>query len=265
MSKKIVLITTGQPSCNPRIVKEADALHTAGYDVTLVYCFFINWASETDNILLDKVSWKYQMVGGSPKKNKMLYFFTRVKFKIANLLSPFFGNYFSLFERAQARCYDEMLDAAKKLKADWYIGHNLGALSIAVRAATYRGAKAGFDFEDYYTGENTFSASKILKRIHNLENKYIYLLSYYSAASDLIKDAVQRDHPSFEGQIITLNNSFPVGQQPPILHQKKESDKTLQLFWFSQTVGNNRGLKQVIESIKCLNNPLVHLTLAGNC
>ena len=52
--KKIVLITTGQPSTNPRIVKEADALHAAGYDVTVLYSFFISWAFEKDKILLQK-------------------------------------------------------------------------------------------------------------------------------------------------------------------------------------------------------------------
>ena len=64
--KKIVLITTGQPACNPRIVKEADALAAAGHEVSMLYCYFINWADEKDKSLLQKVSWKYKKVGGSP-------------------------------------------------------------------------------------------------------------------------------------------------------------------------------------------------------
>ena len=68
-----MLITTGQPSTNPRIVKEADALHAAGYDVTVLYCFFINWAYEKDKLLLSKVPWKYKMLGGSPLKKNGFY------------------------------------------------------------------------------------------------------------------------------------------------------------------------------------------------
>ena len=36
MSARICLVTTGQPACNPRLVKEADALVDAGFDVHVV-------------------------------------------------------------------------------------------------------------------------------------------------------------------------------------------------------------------------------------
>jgi len=48
--KKIVLITTGQPSCNPRVVKEADALSAAGHEVTVIYNYYIGWADENDQL-----------------------------------------------------------------------------------------------------------------------------------------------------------------------------------------------------------------------
>ena len=53
--KAAVLITTGQPSVNPRIVKEADALHAAGLSVKMLYCYWINWAFEADKKLLKNV------------------------------------------------------------------------------------------------------------------------------------------------------------------------------------------------------------------
>lgn len=265
MTKRIVLITTGQPSCNPRIVKEADALSRAGYDVTMLYSFFIGWAAEKDEVLLKHVPWKYQMIGGSPITNKILYLFTRVKFKVANLLSPYLGHYFSIHERAQARCYTEMLQCAKKIKADWYIGHNLGALSIAVKAAKHNKGSAGFDFEDYYIGEHPTKALNVRNRIRYLEQKYIYALYYFSAASDLIKDAVKNDHSSFAGKIITLKNCFPIYDQPPTCNTKDSKDKSLKLFWFSQTVGKNRGLELLIEAMLLLNNPNIYLKLGGKC
>ena len=68
-SKKIVLITTGQPSVNPRIVKEADTLQAAGFDVIVLYSYFIDWAQEKDKVLLNSALWKYEIVGGSKIAN----------------------------------------------------------------------------------------------------------------------------------------------------------------------------------------------------
>ena len=261
---KIVLITTGQPSCNPRIVKEADSLSNACFDVTVLYSFFIQWAQEKDEVILKNVSWKYIMVGGHGGDNKLLFFFTRLRFKISRVLNKYVGNKFLLAERAQARTYDELLYAAKKIKADWYIGHNLGALSIAVKAATFNGGKAGFDFEDYHRGENNLATKEEISRIIYLENTYVTQLNYISAASPLIAEKIGEHFPLQNKNIITLLNCFPLAQQPAFT-VKAADDKSLQLFWFSQTIGLNRGLEVLIEAMKELNDSNVHLTLAGRC
>lgn len=262
--KKIVLITTGQPAGNPRIVKEADALKGAGYDVTVIYCFFIRWSSEKDKVLLKNVSWKYKLVGGSPDKHKWLFLFTRIRCRLSSILLPYLKHRFLLAERIQARAFDELLSATKKIKADWYIGHNLGALPVAVKAATFHGAKAGFDFEDHYRGECDPDEKKAFKRIVFLENKYMSSLHYFSAASEMIATATKKNHPHFTGSAITLLNCFPLKQQPA-LREKAPEDQTLNLFWFSQTIGLNRGLETLISALQILKDPSIHLTLAGRC
>ena len=259
---KIVLITTGQPAVNPRIVKEANALHAAGFDVTILYSFFIHWAQEKDKILLKNVLWKYKMLGGDEIDNKAFYFFTRLRCKISGILNKYFGNIFLLAERAQGRAYDELLQEAKNIKANWYIGHNLGALAIAVKAAKYNNAKAGFDFEDYHRGEGHISST--LKRIVFLEKKYVPFLSYYSCASELISNRTAKNHADFSGKVITLLNCFPLEQQP-VFVEKAQSDNTLKLFWFSQTIGTNRGIELLLKAINIIENNSIHLTLAGRC
>ncbi len=261
--KKIVLITTGQPSGNPRIVKEADALQSAGYEVTVLYCFFIRWSSEKDKVLLQKVSWKYKLAGGSPEQNKWVYWLTRLRCKLAGILIQYLGHYYLLAERTQARAYDELLREAKKIKADWYIGHNLGALPVAVKAAQYHNAKAGFDFEDYHRGELAPGEKTVLKRIIHLESSYLPSLQYVSTASELITDVTVKNHPGFKNPVITIRNCFPISQQPA--YHERDNDTTLQLFWFSQTIGVNRGLEVLISALNILNDPRVHLTLAGRC
>ena len=92
--KTIVLITTGQPSTNPRIVKEADALQKAVFNVTVLYSFFINWASEKDLLLLQEVAWKYKEVGGSLTCSRGLYLCSRIRRIAARTLNRLLGHSF---------------------------------------------------------------------------------------------------------------------------------------------------------------------------
>ena len=173
------------------------------------------------------------------------------------------GHSFLLAERAQARAFDELLREAKKVKADYYIGHNLGALAVCVNAAKCNNAIASFDFEDYHRRELPVAASHNLKRICWLENRYIPQLAYFSMSSEMITKAVEQDHPNFLGSIRTLSNCFPLAQLPPY-YEKTASDETLQLFWFSQTIGKFRGLEILVEVMMLLKDSDIHLTLAGS-
>ncbi|RZK12487.1 MAG: hypothetical protein EOO46_03015 [Flavobacterium sp.] len=262
--RKVVLITTGQPSTNPRIVKEADALQSAGFDVAVLYCHYINWATDADKNLLNNKTWKHQLIGGSPFQNKALYTLTRIRFRLARLVHQYFGNKMLLAERSQARAYDELLKAAKRIKAGWYIGHNLGALSIAVKAAEYNGGNAGFDFEDYHRGESTEATTQEINRIIYLENKYVPGLNYIIASSPLIANKIAFHFPQQKDKILTLLNCFPLSHQPAF-KEKKNEDESLQLFWFSQTIGTNRGLEILVDAMIQMNDIGVHLTLAGKC
>jgi glycosyltransferase involved in cell wall biosynthesis len=260
--KTIVLITTGQPSVNPRIVKEAHALYLAGYNVTLLYCFWIKWAEDADQTLLKNAKWKYRFIGGSPSKYRVLYFLTRARFKINKELNKKFGNWFLFAERSQARCYDELLRAARSIKADWYVGHNLGSLAVAVKAAAYNGGATGFDFEDYHREENAHMPEYDRKKTIYLEEKYVPYLSYISTASPLITERIKLNFPTYSTPVITLLNCFSLSQCPSQLRAVTEESK-LHLFWFSQTIGENRGLETVLAAMKQLKLPDIHLTLAG--
>lgn len=165
-------------------------------------------------------------------------------------------------ERSQARCYDELLKIAMLIKADWYIAHNLGALSIAVQTASFNRASAGFDFEDYHREENADMPAYEQSRIVFLEEKYVPAVRYISSAGYLITEKIKHNFPSFSRPVITLLNCFPLSQRPLQFEEPNEESK-LHLFWFSQTIGRNRGLEVVAEALKQLNNPNIHLTLAG--
>ena len=45
---RICLLTPGQLATNPRLVKEADALSAAGYEVSVICTSFLDWAMQHD-------------------------------------------------------------------------------------------------------------------------------------------------------------------------------------------------------------------------
>jgi hypothetical protein len=258
--KKIVLITTTQPSANPRVVKEANMLSANGFDVTVLYSYVADWAQEADKALLENVAWKYKQVGGNSKSS---FEYTRSRFCYAlyRTLNKYLSvNFFA--EKAHARCYSGLLNAAIKISADYYIGHNPGAMAIAANAAKIKSAKAGFDFEDYYRGEYASLNDISAKRQIYLEQKYISFFAYLSASSQLIKERIVADFGQIKSTFITLLNCFSIKEQPVF---RTENDNVLTLFWFSQHVGKDRGLQIVCEVLRELNDNNIHLTIAGNC
>jgi hypothetical protein len=259
--KKIVLITTTQPSANPRLVKEANTFSESGYEVIVLYCFVADWAQVLDKELLKNVKWTFKQIGGEDK-NSLTYKLSRYAFAVYKFINKNLGaSFFS--GQAHARCYKALLKAAIKLNADYYIGHNPGAMAIAANAAKSTNAKAGFDFEDYHRGEYLDKNTIEVKRQIFLEKKYINRFTYLSAASPLIKEKIESDYPSLDVSFVTLLNSFSIKEQPALAHSNVE-DNSLNLFWFSQHIGKNRGLQIIFEALKEMSDSNIQLTLAGN-
>ena len=258
--KKIVLVSSGQPSVNPRLVKEANALSEVGYEVFVIYSFWTHWASEMDQQLFKSVSWKPILAGGSPYHNKLIYFWTRLRFKVITLIANKLTLNFGIAEMAKGRASIELLHEAKSIKADFYIAHNLAALPVAVKAATYNKVKCGFDAEDFHRQEVSDSPLDFNYRISAfLEEKYLTKCVYITAASPMIAKAYQ--HLYTQLNPIIINNVF---EEKYIQNPKERVDGKLKLFWFSQTIGMNRGLEDVVEALNMLDNEAIELHLLGN-
>ncbi|MGI4019965.1 MAG: hypothetical protein ACRYFA_00520 [Janthinobacterium lividum] len=260
MPKKIVLITSGQPSLNPRLVKEADALAKAGFAVTVIYQYWNDWGTEMDLQLLPSKKWKAIRVGGSPTKNNFLYWLTKIRHKAAKLLVKQFGFKFKLPEKAAGRCTFLLLKEALQQQADLYIAHNLAALPAAVLAAQKNKAKCGFDAEDFHrneTSDDPNNSDVLLKTF--LEEKYFSKTNYLTASSLLITNLYQKIFPS--KKINTILNIFPAVKEVymPVL----KVNKTLKLVWFSQYIGLGRGLETVFEALSKVSATDFELHLIG--
>jgi glycosyltransferase involved in cell wall biosynthesis len=261
INQHVVLISSGQPALNPRLVKEADTLAKAGYQVTVIYQYWNNWATELDQQILPSKTWKAIRVGGSPTENKFLYWLSRVRQKTAKILVKQFGFRFKFAEKAIGRCTFLLLKEALRHPADLYIAHNLAALPVAVKAAKKQQVKCGFDAEDFHRNETADEPKNLDVRLKAfLEEKYIPRVDYITASS--LEIAKQYQTIFHEKNITTILNAFLIEKE--VRFPSLKEDGTLKLFWFSQTIGLNRGLQDILSAIKILEDHNIELHLLGN-
>lgn len=256
--KRVTFITTGQPSTNPRLVKEVNSLIKFGYEVKVVYCYYQEWASKYDLEFFAEHPNTYFICGGDPKKNRFIYLMFRIRFKMANILSKWTLK-FSLAESAISRTHLNALKIAKSIKTDIYIAHNLGALPAAILAAKNQNCKVGYDAEDMHSAQfgNLKSQGYLLNKF--IEERYFPQVDYFTAASPLIAKNYKIEYPYLKP--ILLNNVFP--KTNPHIKPKEDTVKPIKLFWFSQTIGKDRGLEGVIAALLQLKKEFFELHLLG--
>ncbi|RZK40075.1 MAG: hypothetical protein EOO90_16300 [Pedobacter sp.] len=240
--KKVTFITTGQPSTNPRLVREVDTLINLGYQVNVVYCYYQNWALAFDQHYTRSSAAVYHLCGGSPKSNRITYLLSKVRFKLSNFLAKYVKKY-NFAENAISRTHYNAVRVAKKTKADLYIAHNLGALPAAVQAAKHEGKKVGYDAEDMHSAqfEHLDDPNYVLNKY--IETKYFPSVHYFTAASPLIAENYKKTYPYLHPHL--LNNVFP----KQILEKVETQKNAIKLFWFSQTIGKDRGIEAVITAM----------------
>ncbi len=247
-AKTVVLLSSGQPSINPRLVKEADALSDAGYEVTVLYQYWNAWATRLDTDLLATKRWKAIRVGGSPDHEKWTYLRTRIAQKLARALPAAFRTA-GIADVALNRASGALTRAARAIPAGLYIAHNLGALPSAVKAAAFHGTQAGFDAEDFHRHETSNDPQHPDVQLKTtIEDRYLPRVTHRTASSPAIARAYEE---LFWGAAFrVIRNVFPktspqkAGSTPP------SSGQPLRLFWFSQTVGLNRGVQDVMGALR---------------
>ena len=256
---KVCLITPNHISTNPRLVKEATALSEAGYLVHLVFSQHVTEAVREDIKILSKnPEWTYDYLNWSDGnfKTKSWRLFSGLQQKIGSLLNKKI-NWLLLEKIELNRNYFFQLGAAVKSKPDFFIAHNAGALAVAGDAAERLGCGFGFDAEDFHRGQLLPPGEK--EAVIKLEDFYIKKATYVSAASPLI--AMEYDE-LYEITTTVINNVFPLIKPPvEIVSERAEA---LKLFWFSQSVGLDRGLQDVFAAMKKVEQLQLEFHIFGN-
>jgi glycosyltransferase involved in cell wall biosynthesis len=257
---RIVLLSTSQPAANPRLVKEADALCEAGYDVHAYCSFRENWALPLDRQLMEGRRWALEYVGGLPTQRKWIW--SRARHALAQRFTRLAGFAIpGIRNRALSRTTPELIHAARHDRADVYIGHNLGALPAVVAGARENGGRAVFDLEDAYsemhTKGNEESHQALLER--RVEDEHIPGCDVLIAASEGIGEVYRQ---RYQVSPVTILNVLPWERREA--PAPRERGGTLRLFWFSQTIGSERGLEDVVAAMARLERGVAELHLLGN-
>jgi len=244
-ARHICLVTPGHLSTNPRLVKEADALSAAGYAVSIVAARFIPWADAADSEFAVR-PWRVKKVAFGPLAGRP----THVAQSLMRRFCLFAWRGLGLWpERAFHPVIPSLTRAACSTQADLYIAHNLAALPAAYQAAKKHGAKLGFDAEDFHSGEmtNTPENAHRLRLTREIEMRYLPRCDYLTAASPGIANAYAVAYGVPVPTVIL--NVFPLPDAPIAPSDHGAAQPSPSLYWFSQTIGPDRGLEKVVEAI----------------
>jgi len=257
---RVCIVTPGYLSSTPRVVREADALSEAGCDVRVVHTQGPIDALRTfDAELVSTRSWRAEAFrwSGHRPGERLAHRATGVRHRLAQRLSPGFFDVPGLAERGEGRAYPELARLAGRGSADLFIGHYPSGLAAAAWAAARHGAQLGYDIEDLYA--ETFPNSPAWKRprarILTIERRYVPRCSHLTAASLPMANAFAESHGTRVPTVV--HNCHPFSARNGIDQRRVDrTDGSLSLFWFSQTVGLDRGLQDAIRAAGLVDAPL---------
>jgi glycosyltransferase involved in cell wall biosynthesis len=246
-------------------VKEADALTEAGYEVQVVACKYQEWADEADAVFDDR-DWSVRWLRYGPMASWARDLWQRGRRRAAEELIRIVGPKSGLTERAFHYALPELTRVVRQVPTDLYIAHNLAALPAAARAARQYDAALGFDAEDFHRGELPDTPANALDRriTAALEERYLPRCNYVTAASEGIgaayAEALDIAPPT------TILNVFPWSERehevPEEALAEEVPDGRRSLYWFSQTIGPDRGLEDALRALPHLPDDVV-LSLRG--
>jgi glycosyltransferase involved in cell wall biosynthesis len=265
---RICIITPGHLATNPRVVKEADALAEAGHAVSVITGDFVAWARDADREFAARPWHVERRLTFGPLAAKPARIAQILRQRSARFL---FRMGLSQSHARRAAWHPIGLDLileAKKVKADLYIAHYVAALPAAALAATYHGALYAFDAEDFHLGDLPQEPEHAFTKnlIRSVEEYWLAGCAYVSAASPGIAKAYAAAYGVPEPTV--LLNVFPLSHAPAKATSAGSVRPRPSLYWFSQTIGPDRGLQCAIRAIAlAVSKPHLYLrgTLAAGC
>lgn len=259
--KTICLVAPGNLASTPRLIKAADALSSAGYNVHVIAGRTFGPSDALDDTILAQASWTCERIAFHRGLHGLEH---RIERKVARWLLRHRPSLRGLSARAHHAGITTIAKAAARYPASLYYGHGgVAGLTIAAQAAQRTNAIYGFDAEDWHEDENTFVQTDLAEHnaVHNLLQSQLDRASFITCASPLITEAYALKYGVAPTCVL---NVFPRSYAPqtrPAAVQPTAEQPAI-FYWFSQTIGEGRGLEQFIATLAYMRTP-VELHLRG--
>jgi glycosyltransferase involved in cell wall biosynthesis len=247
MPRKVCIVSPGNLASNPRVMKEADALHEAGYAVTAVVCDYTAYLRKFDDDIAAKVPWTVVRVA-RPAWERYLH--EASKLGARALSGAGLGVPVPLAANAYGGPAQALRHAVRDLPADLYIAHYVAALPAAAAAARRHGGLLGFDAEDFHSGEGTGGAREDFRMamVRAVEGACLPGCAHMTTAAPLIGEAYKA---RYGVSATTVLNVFPTDMLTATAKRCAggRAGATLKAYWFSQTIGLDRGLQSFLTGM----------------
>lgn len=248
---KICIISHTHLCRNPRVLKEALTLAQTGYNVQVLNSVHDTNLLEEDKSLIKNHQIELHHVSDLSVKNTSSFFDRLIK-KTADFLVRYLG-----VETQYALGYapDRYFKKATELNADLYICHQELPIYIGLKLSE-NGFKVAFDLEDWHSEDLNAIARKskaigLLKKAEKFAlTKGVYCTTTSNALAKKLSEAYGSKIPA------VIYNVFDIAL--PAFDQCRNG--ILKLVWFSQYIGEGRGIEEFIDILHQVETPLeLHL------
>jgi glycosyltransferase involved in cell wall biosynthesis len=265
--RRRIVILSGLHLChNPRVLKEADALSAAGYDVEVLGAELDAGLAERDRALMHERSWRFtpvvRLTDPTPA-GRVRNWWTRGRRRLGNLCYRRLriGNHWQLGYTAP-----ELLRVGRNRRADLYIGHLEPGIWAASRLAR-EDFCIGVDFEDWYSEDLTEEArrGRPLKLLKQLEGGTLAAACHATCTSHAMSAELAAAYRCAPPPV--LYNVFPLRERQLLDGRKidRPDRSRVSIYWFSQTLGPGRGLEDLFAAAALLPCPIeIHLRASAN-
>ena len=235
MPARILIITNGHLCRNPRVVKEAETLGRARYDVTVLHVRNHLPSAALDAELAANASYRCEQIDAT-RRGGWRAFQRRLAGWCARQAASRLG-WQTLGALGPA---GSLLRRARQLPAELTIVHNEVAhgVGLHLRAA---GRRVCADIEDWHS-EDLLPADRgrrPLDLLRRQERALLHTLVHATTTSHALADGLFGRYGGARPHVIA--NAFPLQIDPRPL--RPAQSKAPAFFWYSQTLGPGRGLE----------------------
>jgi Glycosyl transferase 4-like domain len=249
MTARICLLSPAPVWVNPRLVKEADALHEAGYDVTAGYR--ADGPADRDDAILKGKPWRWHRIDVARDRQPAAWMRAAVRQRAAEWIVRA-GVRSARAERA-AYCRGDGVLArwAAAQDAALYIAHTQPALAVVAKAAASRGVPFAFDCEDLLAEDAADGGRAAWRRpmITHIERRYLPRAAYVSATSVPMAEYLAGRYGLRTTRV--WHNCFPAADAAVLRGPADRPGPAgpVELAWISATVGPGRGLEDIFAAM----------------